>query len=160
MIETELALPLAGGCQCASRRYLLTAAPLTLYCCHCSECQAQSSSAFGMSMLVAREALDVDWDTLAVWTRKTDSGNTLDCHFCPDCGVRLFHVGRESSEIISVKAGSLDLHKRLTPVGHIWTDSAQPWFTVPQGALTTARDPADMTPFIDLWNKETQGLFV
>ena len=160
MFKSRVALPLAGGCQCGVRRYRVNAAPLTLYCCHCTECQAQSSSAFGMSMLVERSAIEVDWAGLATWTRRTDGGNTLDCHFCPDCGTRLFHVGRESPEIISLKAGSLDDHSWFQPAGHIWTDSAQPWFRIPEDAFTTPRDPDDMAPFMDRWSKQTTGWFV
>lgn len=160
MVQSEIRLPLTGGCQCGASRYAVTAAPLTLYCCHCSECQAQSSSAFGMSMLVARDPLETDWSLLATWTRATDSGNTLDCHFCPACGVRLFHVGRESPEIVSVKAGSLDEHGRLSPIGHIWTDSAQPWFRVPKDSLVSARDPGDMTAYIERFRETFGARFV
>ncbi len=153
MSDPRISLPLPGGCQCGTVRYAVSSPPLTLYCCHCSECQAQSSSAFGMSMLVVRDALEVDWTAVATWTRATDSGNTLDCHYCPACGVRLFHIGRESPEIVSVKAGSLDDHTWLQPIGHIWTDSTQPWITLPEDTLNTAHDPGDMTPYIERWRE-------
>jgi len=159
MSDNRIPLPLTGGCQCGARRYAVTRAPLTLYCCHCSECQAQASSAFGMSMLVERDALETDWSALATWTRSAASGNTLDCHFCPDCGARLFHVGRGDDAIVSVKAGSLDNRAVLRPIGHIWTASAQPWFRVPDDAVTTAGDPGDMEPFFRRWREATEGWF-
>ena len=118
-------LPLEGGCQCGGLRYLVKAPPLTLYCCHCSECQAQSASAFGMSLLVARAALETDWGACRSWSRPTASGGSLACRFCPGCGSRLFHIGSASPEIVSVKAGSLDRRDLPPPVGHIWTASAQ-----------------------------------
>ena len=43
-------LPLNGGCQCGACRYVIGGWPLTFYICHCSECQAQSASAFGESL--------------------------------------------------------------------------------------------------------------
>ncbi len=44
-----------GGCQCGAVRYEIEAEEIqTLYCCHCLECQHQSSSGFGMSLLVSR----------------------------------------------------------------------------------------------------------
>ncbi|MGI9355136.1 MAG: GFA family protein, partial [Rhizobiaceae bacterium] len=55
-----LKLPLTGGCQCGKLRYRVTAQPATLYCCHCTECQAQSSSAFGMSLRVPSGAVEID----------------------------------------------------------------------------------------------------
>ena len=46
-------LPLTGGCQCGGVRYeIKAAAKLSLYVCHCTECQRQSGSAF--SLLFAR----------------------------------------------------------------------------------------------------------
>jgi len=46
--------PYTGGCQCGQIRYEIRAEPLTLYACHCKECQ---TSAFGMSMPVPRDAV-------------------------------------------------------------------------------------------------------
>ncbi len=46
-----------GGCQCGQVRYEIRAEPLTLYLCHCKECQQQSSSAFGMSLTVSTDAV-------------------------------------------------------------------------------------------------------
>jgi hypothetical protein len=49
--------PITGACQCGAIRYEASAAPLGVYICHCTECQRQSSSAFGMAMPVPRGAL-------------------------------------------------------------------------------------------------------
>jgi hypothetical protein len=160
MSSKKVVLPLEGGCQCGSVRYAISAAPLTLYCCHCTECQAQSSSAFGMSMLVDYDSLKVDWSGLGVWGRKTDSGGSMTCHFCSTCGTRLFHLREGDTEIVSVKAGSLDDHAWLEPVGHIWTDSAQSWFELSDDAMTTARDPGEMTDYIVRWREKTADWFV
>lgn len=43
--------PYTGGCQCKRIRYEIRAEPLTLYVCHCQECQKQSFSAFGSQCL-------------------------------------------------------------------------------------------------------------
>src|SRR5262245_37317036 len=52
-------LPWEGGCQCRAVRYVLRALPLTLYACHCKECQLQSSSAFGLSMRIPAAAVEI-----------------------------------------------------------------------------------------------------
>ena len=41
-----------GGCQCGQIRYEVSGEPIVLYRCHCTECQRQSGSAFGMSMWI------------------------------------------------------------------------------------------------------------
>ena len=45
---------LAGGCQCGAVRYEIRGEPLSLYVCHCRECQKQSASAFGISVIIKR----------------------------------------------------------------------------------------------------------
>ena len=47
-----------GSCQCGSIRYRLLREPVAVYACHCKLCQQQSASAFGLSMLVERDAIE------------------------------------------------------------------------------------------------------
>ena len=58
---------LEGGCQCGAIRYRLLRAPLALYACHCLHCQKQSSSAFGMSMWVERNAVEFNGDVPRIY---------------------------------------------------------------------------------------------
>ncbi len=43
---------LSGGCQCGAVRYEVQGTPHEIYVCHCRECRKQSSSAFGISVMV------------------------------------------------------------------------------------------------------------
>jgi len=49
--------PLTGGCPCGAIRYQVTALPLLLYACHCTNCQRQSGSALAINMPVRTETL-------------------------------------------------------------------------------------------------------
>ncbi len=133
-------LPLSGGCQCGAVRYRITGWPLTLYCCHCSECQRQASSAFGMSMRVARQNVEIDWQAMARRVREAGQRNEVHGHFCPDCGVRILH-DRPGSATVTIKAGTLDDTSWLNPVAHIWTASAQPWVQFAGGSLVYEYQP-------------------
>ena len=117
-------LPLTGGCQCRAVRYKISAEPLTLYACHCTECQKQSSSAFGMSLSVPWDGFDITSGTPKKWQRPADSGNYVDCYSCEDCGVRIYHAAAGRKDWLNVKPGTLDHTRWLRPVGHLWTDSA------------------------------------
>jgi len=145
-----------GGCQCGAVRYRITGWPLTLYCCHCSECQRQSSSAFGMSMRVARADVEIDLDVLAQWVR--DTGKPTEAHgrFCPKCGVRIMH-DRPGSEAVTIKAGTLDDTSWLQPVGHIWTASAQPWMAIPGDTLNYERQPENYDDLVTAWQTQSGG---
>jgi hypothetical protein len=136
-------LPLTGGCQCGARRYEATAAPLTLYACHCEECRRQSASAFGLSLLVRPEDLRLDRAGLGTWRRPRGAGGDMVCRFCPDCGARLMHEGRG---VVSVKAGTLDHPWALRPAGHIWADRAAPWMRaamIEAGGVIAPRNPGE-----------------
>jgi hypothetical protein len=135
--------PLAGGCQCGRVRFEITDEPLTLYCCHCTECQKQSSSAFGMSLPLKREAVRVTAGVPKAWTRIADSGNRVVCTFCGDCGTRLFHESEVNPGILVVKPGTLDDTSWLAPIGHIWTASAQAWLKPHLDGVSHERQPAD-----------------
>ena len=51
--------PYTGGCQCGAIRYEIAAKPITLYACHCTDCQKQSASAFGMTFRIHGDALKI-----------------------------------------------------------------------------------------------------
>ena len=51
--------PYKGGCQYGAIRYVVTCEPRQIAACHCTDCQRQSGSAFGMTMVVAEEAFSL-----------------------------------------------------------------------------------------------------
>lgn len=124
--------PYTGGCQCGSVRYVLRTEPIRLGACHCKECQRQSGSAFGMSMLVKKDSLTVTGLTKQ-FTRIADSGNELTGVFCPDCGVRIYHAPKPVHDVLALKPGTLDDTGWLRPDSFTWMKSAQGWVPVPNG---------------------------
>ncbi len=143
-----------GGCQCKQIRYEITARPLTLYCCHCKECQKQSSSAFGMSMPVPREAVKIIQGEPKTWTRKSDSGREVSCFFCGNCGTRLFHNPSRNPKITNIKPGTLDDTSWLEPVGNLWTKQAQKWVDICDRMLNFEAQPDSYELLLEEWNKQ------
>lgn len=148
-----------GQCQCGAIQYRLVEEPLVLYVCHCRDCQKQSSSAFGMSLWMEREAIEFLSGQPKFWTTKGDSGAAKICAFCGDCGTRIYHASDDLSEPLSIKAGTLNDTSWLQPVGHIWTKRAQPWVTIdPEKYLCYEEEPGD--GFDDLrtrWEDSNRG---
>ena len=147
--------PIHGGCQCGKVRYALKAAPLTLYCCHCTECQKQSASAFGMSTRVRLEDVEVTGEIARFARKKTASGSALLCDFCPSCGARLFHRREAYESDVSLKAGSLDDTSWLVPAGHIWTRSKQKWVVIPEDDLSHEEQPEEFEELKNRWRQMT-----
>ena len=123
--------PYRGGCQCGLVRYELSGEPIRLVACHCKECQRQSGSAFGMSMLVREDALRVTGQTKR-FTRIADSGNENTGVFCPECGVRVYQIPRYVAGVLVLKPGTLDDTSWLRPSHFVWMKSAQGWVPVPE----------------------------
>jgi hypothetical protein len=148
-----------GGCQCGAVRYRIVGPPLTFYLCHCKECQKQAAGAFGMSLWVARKDFDLTSGRPKFWERGADSGGSVVCAFCGTCGSRLYHASDHESDTISVKAGSLDDLTGLTPIGHIWTKSAQPWVPLAAlpGDLRHETEPARFDAYVGLWSSVQKG---
>ena len=103
----------------------------TLGCRHCAECQRQSGSAFGLSMLVKKDALIVAGLTKQ-FTRSAESSNGAGV-FYPDCGVRIYNAPKSAPDMLSLKPGTLDDTSWLRPSYLIWMKSAQGWVPVPDG---------------------------
>jgi hypothetical protein len=133
--------PLCGGCQCGAIRYELAHGPVRLFVCHCTECRKQSASAFGISFIVPQTALRLVRGEPKLWSRATDSGNTLDCAFCGDCGTRLWHRRRGSADTLSIKGGSLDNPPDLRQATHIWTSRMLPGIVLPAGVARFPGEP-------------------
>jgi hypothetical protein len=114
---------------------------LKLVVCHCRECRKQSASAFGVSVFVARAALRLTHGAPRFWSRPTDSGNVLECAFCPTCGSRVWHQRSGSSETISVKGGSFDEPVDLSRAVHIWTTRRLQGVVIPAGATCYEHAP-------------------
>jgi hypothetical protein len=130
-----------GGCQCGAVRYRIVGEPINVVACHCQECQRQSGSAFGMSMITKVQDFVLESGQLKEFARASDSGRPVRCAFCPECGTRIYHVPSYLPGVVNVKPGTLDDTSWLKPSGHTWTRSAQPWLTLPDGTLKHPTQP-------------------
>jgi hypothetical protein len=85
-----------------------------------------------MAMPVTKDSLSVTGSTKQ-FTRIADSGGEVTGVFCPDCGVRIYHVLKSAPDVVSLKPGTLDDTRWLRPSSFIWMKSAQSWVPVPDG---------------------------
>lgn len=130
-------LPQNGGCQCGAIRYEITAPPALVYACHCTDCQSQSGSAFGMAAMMRHADLHFTRGEPAAFEQVAGGGRKRLCWFCRECGTRLVHTpfGPLGETYRNLKPGTLDDTSWLRPNVHFWTRSAQPWVQIPEGDL-------------------------
>jgi hypothetical protein len=134
--------PQRGGCLCGDIRYSVGEDPLTLYACHCTDCQRQTGSSFALSMVVRRTALEIVRGRPSEYALELADGRTKQATFCPRCSTRLWGPSRVPGLAV-LEPGSLDDTSWLRPVGHIWTRSAQPWVRIPEDVLRFEQQPRD-----------------
>ena len=132
---------LAGGCQCGDVRYEVRGEPVALYVCHCRECQKQSSSAFGISVIVRSADLVLVAGSPHSWTRPATVAGSFDCAFCPRCGSRVWHGNPDRDEYVSMKGGSLDTPPDLSDAKHIWISRRLRGIVIPDQAEVYAEEP-------------------
>ena len=119
---------LNGECQCGQVQYSILRDASRLHICHCLDCQKQSGSAFGMSLIIQPETFQLNSGELSTFLTSTASGHKKTCAFCPNCGVRIYN---KTHALMAIKAGTLDDTSQLSPDAHYWTKRKQPWVVLP-----------------------------
>ncbi len=119
---------LTGECQCGKVKYSVQGDVHSLNVCHCLDCQKQSGSAFGMSLIIEPDNFQLSSGELSTFLTTAASGREKTCGFCPNCGVRIYNA---TSALMAIKAGTLDDTSRLKPAAHYWTKSKQSWMPLP-----------------------------
>ena len=137
-----------GRCRCGRVRYVLREEPIAFYLCHCTDCQAESGSAFGQSMIARREAIDaVDGP---VREHRLDGGVGRIIVHCGNCLTMLWGWQPDIPQVLGLNAGSLEDAAGLEPYGNMWTRSARPWAPFAPGPRFE-QQPEDPLAMVHAW---------
>ncbi len=137
-----MATKFTGGCQCGNIRYEVVGIPKQLVVCHCTDCQRQSGSAFGMTLVVNEADFRLTQGEPKTFASKSHTGRAKLGAFCPECGTRIYHKPEWRKGTVSVKPGTLDDTRWLKPDMHLWTSSKQTWVTIPEGVKAYEKQPS------------------
>lgn len=137
MAETER----KGSCNCGACTYTIAPTEEKAVMCHCSNCQKQSSSAFGAVIVVPADKVTLTSGSLKKWSRKADSGNTVDCFFCDTCGSRVWHGDIATEAMLKVRAGTLEDPIDYSKAIQLWTSNAAPGIVIPEGVPAFPQNP-------------------
>ncbi len=151
-----MAEELAGGCTCGKVRYRLRGEPIAFYACHCLDCQRESGSAFGLSMIVRRESLEIlEGETKHFVVTRPD-GRVTQTARCPHCATRLWSEPRSAPEVRTLRPGTLDDPRAYAPWGNMWTVRAHPWVALAPGPRFE-RQPEDRLAMVRAWQTRPRG---
>lgn len=122
-----------GGCACGRLRYRMPSAPMFVHCCHCTDCQRQTGSAFVLNALVETDRVELLSGATTAHAMPTDSGRPHTVFRCADCGTAVWSEYGGRKALRFVRVGTLDAPSRLAPDVHIYTRSKLPWISLPAG---------------------------
>ena len=125
--------PREGGCECGAIRFRLSAPPLFVHACHCHGCQRATGSAFILSMFVCVEDFQLSHGEPALTEVPGGSGEMRQSYHCMACGSLVFGTIRQRERVL--RPGCFDQTDWFMVGAHIWTESKQPWLTLPDNAL-------------------------
>jgi len=128
-LETVSAV-LGGGCSCGTVRYRLASEPMFVHCCHCTNCQRQTGTAFVINLLIEADRVEVTAGEPRAVPLPRDDGSEQVVFRCPACQVALFSE-YSRPEVRFVRAGTLDDASWVEPDIHIYTRSKLPWVELP-----------------------------
>ena len=128
-----------GGCLCGDIRYEFSGEPLMAGICHCKNCQRQAGSAFSTLYGVPKAAMQITGQPKLYEDSDTESGNTVERHFCGNCGSPIYSAIPSQPDVLFLKTGTLDRTEGFTPGFHVWCDSKQSWVDLPAAIPQIAR---------------------
>lgn len=136
-----ISLPQTGGCVCRQVRFTLREDPVTVYACHCTDCQTETGSSCTISAVIRSEAVSLTGETQDFGVTLADGRikSGLRCRRCAG-GVG---GGSRGEGLQTLEGGTFDDTSWIAPAGHIWAASAQPWVRIPEGALQCDAQPND-----------------
>jgi len=146
-----------GGCVCGAIRYRLNGEPLTLYACHCTDCQALGGGAFRLSMPALRRTVEVTQGALERASYTPVGGAPKHGSRCAACSTWLWGEPARLPQVVILRPGTLRDRSWLDPVAHIWVSSAQPWVRIPEGALVFQKQPPDDLELVRAWKAKHPG---
>jgi len=116
---------LRGRCACNAVAFEVSDAFVAAYNCHCSNCRAQTGSAFLPWGDIAREKLRVTKGAALLVEGDPDASYAVRCG---DCYSLLHWTPREG--FFRVPYGTLVDEPSLRPMGHMFVASKAPWYEI------------------------------
>ena len=117
-----------GACLCGHISYEAVIDPERVGICHCTDCQINSGTAYGVVAIADADRFTLLTGTLKVYEKIADSGTVRALSFCPECGTRVHAttVG-EGSQFMGIRVGTIRQRAELRPQIQVWCRSALDW---------------------------------
>lgn len=123
-----------ASCRCGQLRITCTGEPVRVSVCHCHDCQKRSGSAFAIQARFKPEDVEISGEE-RIWEAVADSGNVMEFHFCPMCGVTAYYQGRPHSDLIAVPVGTFADSNFPQPNYSVYEGRKHAWLEIVGGEI-------------------------
>lgn len=123
-----------GGCFCGAIRYRMQGRPMFIHCCHCTDCQRQTGTAFALNGMIETDRIELLKGEPVVVSLPTDSGRPHDVYRCEACQSSLWSDYGRRPWVRFLRIGTLDNAGAFSPDVQIYTRSKLPWVALPVGS--------------------------
>jgi len=114
--------------------------PLIVHCCHCRYCQRETGTAFALNALVEADRIRVLHGAVEFVATPSASGRGQRIARCPSCRIAVWsHYAGAGDGVCFVRVGTLEHPDAFPPDIHIYIESKQPWFVLPDDARAVPR---------------------
>ena len=149
-------MDVSAGCLCGGIRFRFVGEPLAFYQCHCTDCQIQTGSAFGLSLVASAEHVALVSGNPKAFRISMPDGRIKSGRFCSNCAARVWGEPVRWPQIRVLRPGTFDQLLPFAPFGDIWTASAQPWVAFTQGPQFPGQ-PEDDGALVKAWRTRAMG---
>lgn len=94
-----------SSCNCGKVSVITKGEPKRVSVCHCIACQKRTGSAFGIQARFALDHVTIHGET-HTYQRIAESGNSIEHHFCPNCGATAYLVLALDPNIVVIPVGN------------------------------------------------------
>ena len=119
-----------GSCLCGLVKYEISGSPRPVVGCHCTQCR-KSSGHYVAATQTAKSSIAITGQDHLTWFQ---SSQTARRGFCTTCGSQMFWA-EETSDNISVMAGSIDGDSGLSMDRQLYPDNKGDYYTLPEVAV-------------------------
>ncbi len=122
-----------ASCLCGDLRITVDGDPARVNMCSCTECQRRSGSAFQLGTFFQESQIKAIEGESRIYTRTGGSGNAIDLHFCPTCGVSVYFRPAARPSIVGIHGGCFADPDFPAPNTAGWSKHKHDWVVIPDG---------------------------
>jgi len=129
-----------GQCLCGNIKYTVSAAPVRMGQCHCTDCQRSTGTGHSSIAFFKKDDVTIQGEANS-YDSITDTGSTLTRYFCSTCGSRLFGRTTSVQDVISISVGTMDDSSWFNPNAIVYNKRKQHWDFMDESVLAFEEMP-------------------